>query len=362
MYERTWNGVCGNPRQETSWTPTFEMNEATQPMMRVRDWDRIYENNRSRDMKRTNWFPAPNDLSADSYVELVSNDDGAAHFGVWIALLMVASRTKQRGSLAWEDGRPHTIESLARLTRLPETIVRPAIERLLEIGLLEIGGDKSRRKSKLTPHLSAGIPHDAALSPQVGALEGKGREHHHQEEKGTEKKGTERAREKLKTEDSRASASAAAASSQNGDAADENPKVEYASPEDELKAVYQAKTGEPITSELLRAIRVNLELSGVSLADFVREVRKHTENRWKNPPGFLRDLSKRFHAKTRVAAKPVTATEAALRDYQCPRCFSKKPGEGLRLVNGKPIPCECASPEHIEYLRARDIVAPEDLQ
>jgi len=51
-----------------------------------------------------------------------------------------------------------------------------------------------------------------------------------------------------------------------------------------------------------------------------------------------------------------------LRDYQCPRCFSKKPGEGLRLVNGKPIPCECASPEHIEYLRARDIVAPEDLQ
>ena len=27
------------------------MNEAIQPMMRVRDWDRIYENNRSREMK-----------------------------------------------------------------------------------------------------------------------------------------------------------------------------------------------------------------------------------------------------------------------------------------------------------------------
>ena len=56
------------------------------------------------------------------------------------------------------------------------------------------------------------------------------------------------------------------------------------------------------------------------------------------------------------------AAEAALREYQCPRCFSKKPGEGSRLVNGKPIPCECASPEHIEYLRARGIVAPEDAQ
>jgi len=82
-------------------------------------------------------------------------------------------------------------------------------------------------------------------------------------------------------------------------------------------------------------LRVNLELSGVNLDDFVVEVRKHTENRWKNPPGFLRDLSKRFHAKTRAAAKPVTMAEASLRDYQCPRCFSKKPGIGPRLVNGK---------------------------
>ena len=53
----------------------------------------------------------------------------------------------------------------------------------------------------------------------------------------------------------------------------------------------------------------------MNLDDFVVEVRKHTENRWKNPPGFLRDLSKRFHAKTRAAAKPVTMAEASLRDY-----------------------------------------------
>ena len=67
------------------------MKEPNTPMLRVPDWDRLYENNRSRDMKRTGWFPVPNDLSANSYVELVSHDDGPAHFGTWVALLMVAS-------------------------------------------------------------------------------------------------------------------------------------------------------------------------------------------------------------------------------------------------------------------------------
>ncbi len=321
-------------------------------MMRVRDWDRLYENNRSRDMKRTNWFPAPNDLSSDRYVGLVSHEEGAAHLGIWVAALMVASRAMpQRGLLAKDDGEPHNAESLALVTRLPEAVVEEALRRLLRLRLLEFAGPDGST-SGTPPHPSAGNPQEPAESPQEGAVEGKGIEHHHQEGKGTEKKRTERARERLTTEDLRSRVSAAPASSQNGVDADENPGVEYASPEDELKAIYKAKTGEEITSDLLRAIRVNLELSGVSLGDFVVEVRKHSENRWKNPPGFFRDLSKRFHTKTRAATRPVTAVEAALRDYQCPKCFSKKPGEGLRLVGDKAIPCECASPEHIEYLRA----------
>ena len=150
-------------------------------------------------MKRTDWFPAPNDLSADSYVELVSHENGAAHLGAWIALLMVASRAKPRGWLVCADGRPHTPESLARLTRLPEAFVRTAIERLLAIGLLETGEDKPRKNSRLGPHPTAGIPQDPARKPQEGAVEGKGIEHHHQEgnfkeknAKRTEPQGTER--------------------------------------------------------------------------------------------------------------------------------------------------------------------------
>src|SRR6266852_5538283 len=80
------------------------MAERAERLLRVRDWDRLYENNRSREMKRTNWFPMPNDLSADSYVELLAHPQGAAHLGVWTAVLMVASRTKPRGCLTREDG------------------------------------------------------------------------------------------------------------------------------------------------------------------------------------------------------------------------------------------------------------------
>ena len=178
------------------------MNGATPPTMRVRDWDRLYENNRSRGLKRTDWFPAPNDLSSDSYVDLVGHEQGAAHFGVWNAILMAASRAKlRRGLLVKEDGRPHTAESLARVTRIPESLVGDALVRLLKIGLLEVVDSGEPKISNLPPHPGAGNRHDAAGKPQdpagepqEGAVEGKGTERHHQEGNGTEKKRTERAR------------------------------------------------------------------------------------------------------------------------------------------------------------------------
>jgi hypothetical protein len=166
----------------------------------------------------------------------------------------------------------------------------------------------------------------------------------------------------LKTEDSSAAVSAAAAASQNGDDVDENPGIGYVSPEDELKTIYLAKAGEPITTELLHAIRANLELSGVSLGDFVVEVRKHTRNPWRNPPGFLRDLSKRFRAKTRHASAPLTEAEVIAKNYRCSVCRSKTPGEGAVLIEGKSVPSECASPEWIERQRARGVFDPENAQ
>jgi hypothetical protein len=315
--------------------------ESVSPLLRVRDWDRLYENNRSRDLGRTDWFPAPNNLSADSYVDLVSHVDGAAHFGVWNALLMVASRAKPRGALVRDDGRTHDAESLARVTRLPQQLIKAGIERLLEIGLLEKCRDNPRKKSNLGSHPSAAQPQEPAPKSHEGAAEGNGTEHHHQEGQRKRRKGMERARSNLTTESSGVASDRAFSSLEKGVDDDENSGTSYASPEDELKSIYRAKADEPMTIDLLDVIRVNLEFTGVSMNDYVIEVKKHAQNKWRNPAGFLRNLSSRFRAKTRAATEPVTAAEATARNYRCSLCGSRVRGEGAvsevwRESNGVP--------------------------
>jgi len=108
---------------------------------------------------------------------------------------------------------------------------------------------------------------------------------------------------------------------------------------------------------------VNLEVSNVSVDEFVGALRSHSQNEWRNPAGFVRDLSKRFRSKTQVAADPVTAAEADERNYRCSICYSRTRGEGaISGADGKLMPCTCASPEWIARQRARGIFAEEPPQ
>jgi hypothetical protein len=140
---------------------------------------------------------------------------------------------------------------------------------------------------------------------------------------------------------------------------EETPGTVYASPEDELKALYQSKTGEPITIDLLTAIRGDLELGGVSFGAYLAEVRKHSTNEWRNPPGFLRSLSQRFRAKTRPASDPVTAADADEINYRCPLCDSRIRGQGASLMDGKFVPCSCASADWLARQRAKGVFTEE---
>jgi hypothetical protein len=327
------------------------------PLMRVRNWDELYENNRSREITRAAWFAAPNDLSGDGYVELVVHPDGAAHLGVWYAVLMLASKAKpRRGLLVKDHGQPHTAASIARVTRLTEAVVSDALVRLLKIGLLEVAEHMPREDNESSSHPGAGNPQEPASKPQNSAAEGKGTEHHHQEgkrkrkeQKRTEPDGTEGAREKSTTEAFDSQSDSRAAFPPKGDDEPKHLEGLYASPEDELKAIYQLKAGEPITLQVLGSIRANLELTLVDIREFVAEVRKHVKGDWRNPAGFLLDLSKRFVVKTKPASRPKTAAE----NYKCRSCFSNRPGEGAVPDSaGGFTPCSCASPEWIERQKA----------
>jgi hypothetical protein len=113
------------------------MLESTQ-LFRVRNWNKHYENNRSRCLQKLGWFPMPNRLDNDGYIELVMHPSGPAHLGAWVAILQTASRCRPRGVLIRDNLAPHTPESLSRITRLPPDVISDSMGRLVAIGWLEI--------------------------------------------------------------------------------------------------------------------------------------------------------------------------------------------------------------------------------
>ena len=125
--------------------------------LRIKDWSLRYEVNRTKEVRNLRWLPLPNNLDSDLYCELVDHPLGAAHFGIWIGLLIVASRCEPRGELRRDGGMPHTAASLARMLRMPIDVVEGAIQRLLEIGLLEV-----------TPQQGATLPQQGAQEERRG--------------------------------------------------------------------------------------------------------------------------------------------------------------------------------------------------
>lgn len=158
---------------------------------RIRDWCKLFENNRTRELKRMDWVPVPNRMDGEGYTELVDHQSGAAHLGAWLAIIEIASRRDVRGTLP-QGGSA----ALARISRLPEEIFDEVIPRLVEIGWIEIIPDDNARdfiemqRAAGKPQEAAGLPQEgAALEPQDdAALRARGRV---TEGKGTEGKGTE---------------------------------------------------------------------------------------------------------------------------------------------------------------------------
>ena len=137
----------------------------------IRNWNSIYENNRTRELKNMAWVPVPNSHDGDGYTELVSRKNGAALLGAWLVILQVASRCDPRGTLMRRGQKPHTAESLSRITRLPSEVIAEALTvcssgpQWLDVVDFVI-----------TPQDGAGIPQDGAVFPQSGDEEGKGTE------------------------------------------------------------------------------------------------------------------------------------------------------------------------------------------
>jgi len=95
---------------------------------KISNWDIIYENNRTREVKVMKWIPVPVKLAGDGYTELVCKDPTGGLFGAWCALLQVAATCDPRGTLLRSTGLPHTASTISRITRIRQ----PTIEKMLD--------------------------------------------------------------------------------------------------------------------------------------------------------------------------------------------------------------------------------------
>lgn len=144
-------------------------------VLRIVDWDRHFENNRTRELKRMEWVPVPNKHDGDGFTELLDHRDGVLHYGAWHLILQVASKCDPRGTLLRDGKRAHDLASLSRITRISEKVLKSAIERLLNIGWIEIYDD---------PALECDNPALACAS-RARVPEGKGRERREGKEEGS---------------------------------------------------------------------------------------------------------------------------------------------------------------------------------
>lgn len=150
--------------------------------LRIRNWEKHYENNRSRELRRPEWLPLPNKFDGSGFMELLDHAAGMSHYGAWCLLLGVASRMPTRGLFVADSGRPLAIKDIARMTRGSVKAFEEAIPRLIEVRWMEEVDTESlpwgKEDAAAGCDEGAGIPHDAAEIPQGGAglvrLKGKG--------------------------------------------------------------------------------------------------------------------------------------------------------------------------------------------
>jgi hypothetical protein len=182
-------------------------------ILRIRNWSEIYENNRTKELRRMEWVPMPNRMDGSGYTELLDHEDGAAHFGAWVALVEIASRCEPRGTLVRDSRRnlrecrtdlrdcrmkvrdgvvPHDSKSLSRISRISSAVFDDVIPRLLSIGWLEeidLTDEMSHEGAGLSQE-GAATPQEPAVIPQEGAAS-RARRRARDERNGMERKGTE---------------------------------------------------------------------------------------------------------------------------------------------------------------------------
>lgn len=144
------------------------------PLYHINNWDGLYENNRTRELKSLTWVPFPNSHDTDGYTALLSRKRGEALLGAFVVIVQVASKCDPRGTLLRGPNLPHTAASLARMTRFSEETLSECLEVCSDP---EIGWIICENPNEINnPAGGCGDTASSCGDTAGGCLEGKGRE------------------------------------------------------------------------------------------------------------------------------------------------------------------------------------------
>lgn len=144
---------------------------------RIRDWEKHFENNRTREMVKMAWVPVPNKHDGEGFQRIMREKDGLVIYGCWHLILQVASKClRERGTLMRDDGTPLDAAAIAIKTGWRDS--KDIARALAFLSSAEVGWIERLNET------SESIPQEGAAIPQEGARNG-------MELNGTELNGTE---------------------------------------------------------------------------------------------------------------------------------------------------------------------------
>ena len=134
-------------------------------MIKINQWDEIYETHETRKLKRLNWVPIQNKHDGSGYRRIAAHKRNCEIFTAWILMLELASKNKKRGIL------PQSPEDMAFKTGYPKDIFDLAISVLSQPDINWIQNSEIKAES-------ANLQQSPAIwqntSPELKGIEGNG--------------------------------------------------------------------------------------------------------------------------------------------------------------------------------------------
>lgn len=137
-------------------------------LFRIIDWQKHFENNKSREREACTWVKMPNKQDGMGLQRILAEPDGAALFGIWCLILQKCSRQRSP-RFGWltddgnEHGEPWDLTDLAFQWRQDQAILLRAIDVFCSprIGWMQRLADPAR-----TPVITRGCPPGARQAPE----------------------------------------------------------------------------------------------------------------------------------------------------------------------------------------------------